>query len=151
MRLRIFVVFFSLTYFLSLNSYAACNVVNGKTYGDCSGYTVNTQSRGPITVSRYMSESGIISGAKIISGGSLHLSGVCEGDVNVGKGGTLVVTGMVNGTVINNGGSVLIEGQVSNVTAISGRTTIRGMVGYVNGNSKVTYKKGAVIGGKPIK
>ncbi len=133
----------------ALNVNAACNIVNGKAYGDCTDVTVNQTTKGIITVSSYQSESGIIDGARVKSGGSLNLSGIGNGDIAVSKGGTLTVTGIVNGTVKNNGGIVEIEGQVSYVSANSGKTTIGGVVSSVSNESKIIYKSGAVIGGVP--
>lgn len=133
----------------SFGAHAACNIVNGKAYGDCAGVTVNNQSKGVITVSSYQSESGIIQGARVLSGGTLSLSGISNGNVTVSKGGSLLVTGIVNGIVENNGGSVEIEGQVNHVAAQSGKTVIAGTVSSVSGNTHVIYKSGAVIGGVP--
>lgn len=133
----------------AINANAACNIVNGKAYGDCAGVTVNQNTKGIIIVSSYKSESGIIDGARVKSGGSLRLSGICNGDIEVSKGGTLTVTGIVNGIVKNNGGIVEIEGLVSHVSANSGKTTIGGSVSSVSGVSKIIYKSGAVIGGVP--
>lgn len=139
-----------LSFLLPVHSYSACNIVNGKAYGDCAGVTVNSGSKGKLKVSSYMSESGIIKGARVLSGGSLFLSGISYGDIVVSKGGKLVVTGIVIGTIRNNGGTVKIEGEVSTVIANSGSTTIAGIVSYVTGSGKVSYRSGAVIGGKPV-
>jgi len=131
-------------------SYSACNIINGKAYGDYAGVTVNYGSKGNIKVSSYVSESGIIEGARILPGGTLFLSGICNGDIVVSKSGKVTVTGSVNGTIINNGGTVEIEGDVSAVVANYGSTTISGTVAHITGKGKVSYRKGAVIGGKPV-
>lgn len=142
-------IFIIMSVLFALNANAACNIVNGKAYGDCAGVTVSQNTKGIITVSSYQSESGVIDGARVKSGGSLSLSGICNGNIEVSKGGTLTVTGIVNGTVKNNGGIIEIEGQVSHVSAISGKTTIGGIVSGVSGESKIIYRSGAVIGGVP--
>lgn len=130
--------------------HAACNIVNGKAYGDCAGISINNVSKGVIKVSAYQSESGIIAGATVLSGGTLYLSGISNGDIVVKKGAKLSVTGIVDGSVKNNGGVVEIEGEVGSVIANGGSTTISGIVLYVTGTGKVIYKNGAVVGGKPV-
>ncbi|MGA2332023.1 MAG: hypothetical protein ABSG75_09705 [Syntrophales bacterium] len=90
------------------HSYSACNIINGRAYGDCAGVTVNSGSKGNIKVSSYVSESGIIKGARVLHGCTLLLSGICDGDIVVSKSGKLIVMGTVNGTIINNGGTVEI-------------------------------------------
>lgn len=148
---RILICTLIVLYLLPVYSYAACNIVNGKAYGDCAGVTLNTGSKGIIKVSSNKTESGIIEGANLLEGGSLYLSGTCNGDITVNKNGKLVVTGIVNGTVKNNGGIIEIEGEVFSVVANAGKTTISGIVLYVRGRSKIVYKSGAVIGGKPMR
>lgn len=98
-------------------------------------------------VTSTVSESGIIKGAKVRSGGSLYFNGISNGDITVSKGGFLLVSGIVNGTVKNNGGIVKIDGQVDHVSAQSGEVTIAGIVSRVSGPSKIDYKSGAVISG----
>lgn len=131
-------------------AHSACNIVNGKAYGDCAGVTINAAPSKFSIVSTYSSESGIISGARVESGGTLYLSGISNGNISVASGGKLYVTGIVNGSVTNNGGLVEIEGDVSHVVANSGTTTISGTADSVTGEGKVTYQKGAVINGKPV-
>lgn len=80
----------------------------------------------------------------------MSLNGISEGDIEVSKGGSLIVGGIVRGTIINNGGSVNIAGIASTVIANKGATTISGVVSSVTGNGNVTYHHGAVIGGIPI-
>ncbi len=138
-------------YLLPVYSYAACNIVNGKMYGDCAGVTLNNGSKGIIKVSSYKAESGIIDGARVLAGGSLYLSGISNGDITVNKNGKLVVTGIVNGAVKNNGGVIEVEGEVSSVVANAGNTIISGIVSYVRGSGKIVYKSGAVIAGQPVK
>ena len=129
---------------------AACNIIDGKAYGDCADVSINYGSKGIINVTVYKSESGIITGANVHAGGTLYFSGISSGDIVVDKSAKLTVTGIVNGTIRNNGGYVEIEGEVDSVVANAGSTTISGIVSYVTGNGKVIYKSGAVIGGKPV-
>ncbi len=131
-------------------TYSACNIVNGKAYGDCAGVTINANPGKFSVISSYASESGIIAGARIENGGTLYLSGISNGNILVNSGGKLYVTGIVNGSVTNNGGVVEIEGDVSRVKANSGTTTISGIAGSITGKGKIFYQKGAVINGKPI-
>lgn len=48
----------------STNTLAACNIVNGKAYGDCAGVSVNKGTKGKLTVSSHVYESGIIEGGE---------------------------------------------------------------------------------------
>lgn len=131
-------------------AHSACNIVNGKTYGDCAGVTINEAPSKFSIVSSYTSESGIISGARVENDGTFYLSGISNGNISVDSGGKLYVTGIVNGSVTNNGGLVEIEGDVSHVVANSGTTTISGIAGGVTGKGTVIYQKGAVINGRPV-
>ncbi len=133
-----------------ISAYSACNIINGKAYGDCAGVTINTAPEKIAVVSSYSSEPGIITGARIKNSGTLYLSGISNGNVSVDNGGKLYVTGIVNGSVTNNGGVVEIEGDVSLVIANAGTTTISGIADSVTGKGKVIYEKGAVIGGNPV-
>ena len=123
--------------FYSGYSYAACNIVGGKAYDDCAGVSINKSPAQFLKVSSYISEGGIINGAKIYTGGTLYLSGISNSDITVAKGGKLTVTGIVNATIINNGGIVKIEGDVSSLIAKGGKTIIGGIVSHVSGNAKV--------------
>ena len=148
--IRIFQIAVLLFLLVPIYGHAACNILNGKAYGNCAGVNVNKGSKGFIKVSTYKTESGIIAGANVLSGGILFLSGISNGDIVVSKRAKLTVTGIVNGTVINNGGTVEIEGEVDSVAANGGSTTIGGTVSYVTGDGKVVYKSGAVVGGSPV-
>lgn len=86
-------------------SYAACNVVDGKTYGDCAGVRVIEGTKGHLTVRAPTSEAAIIDGATILKGGALELSGISNGDITVHRGGQVIIGGNV--------GSVSGEGAVS--------------------------------------
>jgi hypothetical protein len=135
---------------MPLTAFSACNIVNGKAYGECAGITINSATKEFIEISSYSSESGIISGAQIKNGGTLFLSGTSNGNLSVDKGGKLYVTGVVYGTITNNGGVIEIEGDVSYVVANLGTTLISGIADGVFGKGKVVYRKGAVIGGNPV-
>lgn len=129
---------------------AACNVVDGNAYGDCAGVRVIEGTKGHLTIRSDRSESAIINGATILRGGTLHLSGVSNGDILVHRGASLRLTGVVNGTIKNEGGTVEVEGLASRVQTIGGNVVIGGNVGSVSGEGTVTYKRGAFIGGVPV-
>jgi hypothetical protein len=129
---------------------AACNIIDGKAYGDCAGVTVNQGTKPPLQVRGALSESGIVAGATVFGGGSLHLSGISNGDVTIQKGGRLILTGVVNGTVRNLGGTVEIEGTLESLFTISGKVTVAGTVGSVAGPGAVTFRRGSVLGSTPF-
>ena len=132
-------------------AWGACNIVDDKAYGDCSGVTVNTGVTPPIVVTDNRSVSGIVEGATIRHGGHLIVSGT-SGPITVEKGGSLSVGGVVNGNVINAGGSVDVSGMVNGLIVMNGGTLhVSGMVGGVTGMGEVQYESGAVIGGVPRK
>lgn len=84
------------------------------------------------------------------AGGSLHLSGISSGDIVVKRGGRLVVTGVVNGTVRNDGGVVEIEGIVDHLSSEGGTVLVGGQVGSYSGSGPASFKKGAVLQGVPL-
>lgn len=96
-------------------------------------------------------ESGEIAGAEVRNGGSLSLCGISTGNIVVLPGGNLLVTGIVNGAVINRGGHVEIEGTVQQLQAESGSTFVGGILGAVSGSGVVTFKKDAVVGRVRVK
>jgi hypothetical protein len=130
--------------------HAACNIINGKAYGDCAGVRINEGIKRRLTVRSYTTESGFIAGANILKGGELALSGISNGDITVQEGGRLVLTGMVEGTVKNLGGSVEIEGMLDHLYTTGGSVVIGGTVGTVSGAGRIRYRKGAVVGGVPV-
>lgn len=129
---------------------ASCNIVNGKAYGDCQNVTVRHGAGPALNVRSHVTESAIVSGATVHSGGSLHLSGISNGDIVVKKGGHLSVTGVVNATIHNGGGTVEIEGIVGSLVSNGGQATVGGQVGNFSGKGPVTFKKGAVLQGAPL-
>jgi len=146
---RIAIITFALAAAAAGESFAACKVVDGKAYGDCNNVPVNTGSKRALQVRKSVSESAIIDGATVHSGGSLSLSGVSNGDIIVNKGATLYVSGVVNGTIRNLGGAVEIEGTVRHVETRGGNVTVGGIVDAASGGGPITLKKGAVIAGVP--
>jgi autotransporter passenger strand-loop-strand repeat protein len=130
---------------------SACNVVNGEAYGDCNQVNVKTIKDEALIISSSRSESGIISSAIIKRGGLLKLSGISVGDITVEAGGLLEISGQVNGSIINNGGKVKVNGIVRVIRMNGGAVDISGVVESVSGSGLVTYQKGAVIGGRPVK
>jgi hypothetical protein len=128
---------------------AACNIVGGKTYGECSGVTVNTGTEPSIVVTNYHTASGIIEGASVRRGGNLIVSGT-SGPITIDNGGSLKVSGIVNGNVINNGGSVEVSGIINGrILMNGGRLNVSGVIGGVMGTGEIIYRSGAVIGGVP--
>jgi hypothetical protein len=136
-------------------AWANCNIVNGKKYGDCTGVSVNTSPKPHQTIADNVDESGIIAGATVKFGGVLTLSGVSEGGIEVHRGGRLVISGVVNGSVSNEGGFVEIEGVVNgDVVSHAGYVSVSGVVQgrLLDGGSGTKYRRehGAVIDGMPV-
>jgi hypothetical protein len=150
MRIRRLHLLSALTLLTPVAGDAACNIVNGKAYGDCQNVTVRQGTGQALDVRSHVIESAIIAGATIHSGGSLHLSGISNGDILVKRGGQLSVTGVVNATVRNEGGTVEIEGIVSNFVSNGGHASVGGQVGSFSGKGPATFKKGAVLQGTPL-
>ena len=131
-------------------AYAACNIVEGKAYGDCAGVAVNRGTSPFLEVRGASSENGIVTGATVYPGGSFHLYGISTGDITVHKGARLSVSGVVNGTVRNLGGTVDIEGTSASLFTLGGVVTIGGTVGSVSGSGAVHFRRGSVLGGTPF-
>ena len=129
---------------------AACNIVNGKAYGDCQNVTVRQGTGAALNVRSHVTESGIVAGATVQPGGSLYLSGISNGDILVKKGGHLSVTGVVNATVRNEGGTVEIEGIISSFVSNGGQASVGGQVGSFSGKGPVNFKRGAILQGTPL-
>ena len=135
---------------LSRPSLAACNIIDGRAYGECSGVKITSGEKQPLDVRTSVSESSIISGATVRSGGFLQLSGISNGDISVKHGGRLEVTGVVNGTVRNQGGTVEIDGIVERLHSSGGKVVVGGQVGSFNGDGPVRFKKGSILQGQPL-
>lgn len=85
MRNRCTYLLAALTQLTPVASSAACDIVNGKAYGDCQNVTVRQGAKPSLNVRSYVTESDIVAGATVHSGGSLHLSGISTGDILVKK------------------------------------------------------------------
>ena len=133
----------------SLPATAACNIINGQPFGDCSNVTVNRAQPVKLEVRTVQSVPDIIAGAVIFPWGALHLSGMSNGDIVVNAGGSLRVTGSVNGQILNKGGSVIVDGTADALVMFGGSAHISGMVGSISGTGTVTCEVGAIIGGHP--
>jgi hypothetical protein len=141
---------FALMLFVPAVVGAACNIVNGKTYGNCENVTVRHGAAQVLNVRSSVTESAIVSGATVHSGGSLHLSGISNGDIVVKRGGQLFITGVVNATVRNEGGTVEIEGIIGSLVSNGGKATVGGQVGSFSGKGPVDFNKGAILQGAPF-
>ena len=129
---------------------AACNIINGKAHGDCTGVTVNQDGKAPLIVRGASSESNIIFGATVFSGGSLYLYGISNGDITIHKGGRLILAGVVSGTIRNLGGTVEVEGTVDHLFTVSGNVIVGGVVHVVSGPGAVSFRRGSVLSGTPF-
>ena len=128
-------------------AYAACNIINGRPYGDCANVQVNTTIKPHVEVRTPVLERGMIAGATVLDGGTLILYGTSTGRIVV-KGGTLVVIGVVQQTIRNEGGWVHLEGIADQIEALGGTTQVEGVVNRrILGSGVVNIKDGAVIGG----
>ncbi len=138
---------FNVFIFLTIQSSHAiagnCSITNGIKVGDCD------KALQALSVKSIVSESGIISGATIYSGGVLNFRGISNGDITVRQGGKLYLHGKVNGKVINRGGEVEIYGHVEKLDNQYGKAYVEGIVDQSSG--EVKYKNGAIINGKEIK
>ena len=132
---------------LATSATAACNIVNGKAYGDCAGVTVNTGRTAFQVIDRYHSLAGVSEGAQVRSGGSLSVSGLAD-RVIVEMGGAAYVSGVVR--LLEVSGTASITGQVTSIILRDGgRVTIEGVVGGITGEGTAVLEAGSVIGGLP--
>ena len=134
-----FVIFF----FNSHCSPAAnCLITNGVKVGSCETVLEFLDVKSKIT------NSGIINGAIIRSGGNLELHGISNGNITIMQGGFISIYGKVNGEVINKGGNVTITGHVNKLTNLFGKVLVDGIVDYSTGT--IEFKKGSIVNGKEI-
>lgn len=63
----IFIVFSS----IGSASFAACNIIGGKAYGDCYGVQINTGRSSYREIDAHAVLTGVSEGATVLSGGSL--------------------------------------------------------------------------------
>jgi hypothetical protein len=136
------------SWFVATTAEAACNIVNGTSYGDCTGVNVNHGKEPYSVVNGFKVVSGISEGATVVRGGSLLVTGIAS-EVKVEKGASLTVKGFVN-AIRNDGGTVEIEGTVDTLFQSAGTTVIAGIVHSVQGNGgEITRRRGSVVGGVP--
>lgn len=127
---------------------AACNIIDGKAYGDCAGVTVKTGSEPFREVAGYASISGISEGARVLLGGSLSASGISD-RIIVEKGGRADVGGQVGSLQV--AGSATITGMVDSVILVEGgEITLEGMAGRISGQGEAHLAAGSVVGGFPL-
>lgn len=129
---------------------AACNITNGKAYGDCQNVNLRNGPGPALNIRSHVTETAIVSGATVYAGGSLDLSGISNGDITVKRGGYLLVTGVVKATVRNDGGTVEIDGIVASLVSNGGHSIVGGQVGNFSGKGPATFKSGAVLQGVPL-
>ena len=150
-KISLFLFFVSLLLSFSLS--AACNIYNGKKYGDCSNVNVNinASSNEILIVSDYKLVSNIINGAIVKKNAQLILTGISNKKIFVEKGGVLEVSGIVNGD-IENRGFINISGQVNGNINNYGEAVIEGIIEgqfYNQPLASVTAISGAIISGIP--
>ena len=132
------------------DTYAACNIIDGRGYGDCAGVNIRSGPQKALEVRGHIAESAIVEGATVYAGGSLNLSGISNGDILVHRGAQFTLTGVVNGAIRNEGGSIRIEGIVHRLESNGGNVVVGGNVGSVSGSGPITFKIGSVLGGIPL-
>lgn len=127
---------------------AACNIVNGKTYGDCSGVTVNLGRDAFQDVKNYSSITGLSAGARVLSGGVLSVSGMAD-RIIIEEGGRADISGMVGSLIVS--GAATVSGTVTSaVLSGGGKITIEGVVGSISGVGEAHIREGSVIAGQPM-
>ena len=134
-------------------SYSACNVVNGKKYGNCSHVTININNSNPpesFIVSGYKTISGITKDIHILPGGSVYKSGISKGNIIIEKDGRLTISGIAN-SITNNGGVLIVTGIVDSIFAKDGITRISGVVKLLYGEGEIQLEPGSVVNGKEYK
>ncbi|HVL57264.1 MAG TPA: hypothetical protein VM491_12215 [Burkholderiaceae bacterium] len=93
----------------------------------------NRKLDGDLAVDESLEFSGLLGGSiRVVSGGSLRLTGECVGDLSVEPGGHAVIEGTVGGDVINRG-IVEIRGAVKGKVASRGGTLIRAPDALIRG------------------
>ena len=130
-------------------AYSACNIVNGKKYGNCNHVTVTINKSNPesLIISSYKNISGITKDIQILSGGDAHVSGISGGNIIIEKGGRLTFSGSAN-SITNNGGVLIHTGVANSIFVKSGITKISGVVTLLYGEGEVQIESGSVVNGK---
>lgn len=131
-------------------SFAYCEIVDGRAYGDCDGVILPQRADSILMVEDQITVSGIVAGATVLPGGALYLTGISNGDIVVYRGGHLTVTGIVKGAVRNRGGSVTIDGTVKRLVSNGGRVRVSGIVESFSGRGPVSFQRGSILGDVPL-
>ena len=130
------------------SAHAACNIVDGKAYGDCSNVTINRGTSPRITVDGYRSAAGVIAGARVVSGGSFYLSGIAEGPIIVERGGRVSISGIAG--VVRLAGMGSVSGKARHVILEGGHLDVDGQIGSVSGRGTARFAPGSILGGRPL-
>jgi hypothetical protein len=95
---------------------AACNIVGGKAYGDCSGVTINQQAQPYKIVVGFEVLTGVAEGATVRSGGSLLATGIID-KIQIERGGksTREITKSKSKRALETGTPVLVRLQAENL------------------------------------
>ena len=150
---RVITIIITSTVLFSFSVSAACNIINGKKYGDCSNVniTTNASNEEALIVTKYEYVSNIINGAIVKNNAELILTGISNKKIFVEKGGVLEVSGVVNGGVENRG-YIKISGQINGNVNNYGEAFIEGIIHgqfYNQPLGSVTTIPGAIISGIP--
>lgn len=90
---------------------------------------------------------GMVTGSILVTGGILHLHGMCLKNVIVRSGGTAKLHGMVSGDAINEGGSLEVLGTVNGaVRTVNGTTVVSPSAVVVRGVSQATGDNSQAVG-----
>jgi cytoskeletal protein CcmA (bactofilin family) len=90
---------------------------------------------------------GMVTGNILVTGGILHLHGMCVKNLVVRSGGAVKLNGMVNGDAINEGGSLEVHGTVAGaVRTVNGTTMVSPSAVVVRGVSQATGDNSQAVG-----
>ena len=90
---------------------------------------------------------GMVTGNILVSGGILHLHGMCLKNVIVRSGGIAKLNGMVSGDAINEGGSLEVHGTVNGaVRTLNGTTVVSPSAVVVRGVSQASGDNSQAVG-----
>ncbi|BBE51979.1 hypothetical protein OYT1_ch2466 [Ferriphaselus amnicola] len=90
---------------------------------------------------------GMVTGSILVTGGVLHLHGMCVKNLVVRPGGTAKLHGMVNGDAVNEGGSLEVHGTVSGaVRTVNGTTMVSPSAVVVRGVSQASGDNSQAVG-----
>tara|TARA_B100001123_G_scaffold128147_1_gene149034 strand:+ start:114 stop:563 length:450 start_codon:yes stop_codon:yes gene_type:complete len=128
---------------------AACAVVNGKTYGDCSNVKIKKIQKNYTPKELKGSLSGMINGDAIVNK-SATLDGMVNGNILIKPGAHLKVYGSVGGS-IENYGNLYVSGVVggSIINFDNSSTTVEGIVKGDLFGKNFKKKPGSIISGVP--